>query len=156
MVRSVLRHVVHGRTAASLIADRGGTAALEFAIAAPALLLISVGMLKFGIALSHYLALTNAGYQGATVLAFSRGNAAPYTNTISAITGAAPSLVAKSITTTVVVGGTKCADDSTCKVLLVQGANAKVSVTYPCDLMVLGVDLMKSCTLTGNSTQMVQ
>ena len=113
-------------------------------------------MLKFGIALSHYLALINAGYQGTTVLAFARGDATPYTNMISAMTGAAPSLVAKSITATVIVGGTKCTDDDSCKVLLVQGAKAQVTVSYPCDLMVLGVDYMKNCSMTGKSTQTVQ
>lgn len=144
------------RVVRRLCRDNRGTPAIEFAIAAPVLLLIIVGGLKFGIAMQQHIGLTNAASQAATVFAFSRGNATPYTRTTTAITNAAPSLRASSLTTTLKVGGAACASDAACKALLVQGASAQVEITYPCDLAVLGVNYFARCTLTGKSTQMVQ
>lgn len=135
--------------------DRRGTAAIEFALVAPVLLLLLVGMIKFGIAVNQYHSLTNVGLQGATVLAFSRGNPTPYSRTVAAITSASD-LVAGSITITVKIDGTTCSDDASCRGLLVQGAVAEVRVSYPCDLSLSGSGSPSICTLTGTSRQMVQ
>jgi Flp pilus assembly protein TadG len=139
-----------------LLADRRGLSVLEFAIVAPFLLTISIGMLKFGVAMSHYLMLTNAVAQGTTIFALSRGTATPHATTVAAINNAAPSLTAASITKTLRVNGTECTTDSGCTNLLVSGATATVVITYPCDLSVMGVNYMTTCTLTARSAQMVQ
>lgn len=129
---------------------------IEFAIVSPVLLLMGLGMLKFGTAMSHYLMLTNAAAQGATTFGLSRGTAAPYTSTSTAINNAAHGLVAASITKTLRVNGTACTTDAGCSTLLTSGATATVVTTYPCDLSVMGVNFSSSCTLTAQSAQMVQ
>ena len=50
------------------------------------LLLIGLGMIKFGVAMGNYVVLTNAASQGATALALSRGTTSPYTTTTTAVT----------------------------------------------------------------------
>ncbi len=139
-----------------LKSDGRGVSALEFAIAAPVVLAIGTGMLKFGVAMSHYLVLTNAAAQGALALALSRGTATPYTTTMTAISNAAPGLTASQITTTATVNGTACSTNSDCSVLLAAGATARVRTTYPCDLTVMGVDFKSGCTLSAETAQMVQ
>jgi Flp pilus assembly protein TadG len=141
---------------AGLLADRQGVSALEFAIAAPVLLTIGTGMLKFGVAMSHYLMLTNAAAQGASTFALTRGTSTPYATTITAINNAAPNLTSGSVTKTLRVNGTACTTDSGCSALLTSGATATVVTTYPCDLSVMGVNFKPSCTLTAQSAQMVQ
>ena len=151
----LLARVFDPTAAAGLAADRRGTAAIEFAIVAPVLLMFGLGILKFGIAISHYLTLLNGAAQGAMVLGASRGNASPYTRAAAAISGSTPGLNAKSITTTVSVGNATCKDDPGCKPLLVNGAAASVTLTYPCDLSVMGIDFKSGCTLTATSVQVV-
>ena len=157
MLRPILRSARAAcRLSRGLADDRRGVSLLEFAIGAPVLLLIGLGMIKFGVAMGNYVVLTNAASQGATALALSRGTTSPYTATTTAVTNAAPSLVAGSITTTVKVNGTTCTTNSGCSALLTAGATAQVSLTYPCDLAVMGVNYKANCTLSAQSAQMVQ
>lgn len=129
---------------------------LEFAIVAPFLLTITIGMLKFGVAMSHYIMLTNAVAQGTTTFALSRGTATPYATTVAAINAAAPRLTAASITKTLRVNGVACTTDAGCTAALTSGATGTVIITYPCDLSVMGVNFLTTCTLTAQSAQMVQ
>lgn len=157
MLRTISRSVGAARRRRKQLAvDRRGVSAIEFAITAPFMLAISIGMLKFGVAMSHYLMLTNAAAQGATTFGLSRGTATPHASTVTAMNNAAPSLTASSITKTLRINGTACTDDSGCSALLTSGATATVVATYPCDLTVMGVDFKPSCTLTAQSAQMVQ
>ena len=146
-------------TRQQLATDKRGVSALEFAIVLPVMLAIGLGMTKFGIAMSHYVMLNNAAAQGATTFAFARGTATPYITTSTAINNAAPGLAAASITKTLTVnGGTPCATDVACKDALgtAAGATARVTVSYPCDLTVMGINYKPNCTLTATSSQMVQ
>lgn len=137
--------------------DVRGVSAIEFAIAAPVVLAIATGMLKFGVAMSHYVVLTNAAAQGALTLALSRGASTPYTATTTAITNAAPNLTSSLITTTATINGVACSTDSACSTALVAGQTALVRVTYPCDLTVMGIDYKPGgCTLSAQAAQMVQ
>ncbi|HEY6981081.1 TadE/TadG family type IV pilus assembly protein [Reyranella sp.] len=137
--------------------DTGGVSAIEFAIVAPVFVALVTGMLKFGIALSHYLILTSAAAQGAMTLALSRGTSTPYTTTTTAITNAAPSLTSSSITITTRINGTACSDDSGCSTALVAGQSAQVTLTYPCDLTVMGINYKSGgCTLSASTAQIVQ
>ena len=140
----------------SLVRCARGVSLVEFALAAPVVLAIGIGMLKFGLAMSQYIALTNAAAQGATTFALSRGRTAPYSSTKTAVIGAAANLASASITTTVKVNGTACTTDSGCSTLLVAGATALVKTTYPCDLKVMGVNYKPNCILSAQSAQMVQ
>jgi Flp pilus assembly protein TadG len=136
--------------------DGRGVSAIEFAFLAPVFLTMMFGTLKFGLAMSHYMILTNAAAKGAMTLALSRGTTTPYASTTSAVTTAAPSLTVGSITITVSINGTACTTDAGCSTLLVAGQPALVTATYPCDLTVMGYNYASGCTLTASTAQMVQ
>lgn len=158
MLRTFSRSVgaARRRLARPLI-DASGVSILEFAIMAPVVLTIGTGLLKFGIAMSHYMVLTNASGQGALTFALSRGTTTPYSSTITAITNAAPGLTPAQVTTTVKVNGTACNTDAGCAALQTAGATALVVTTYPCDLTVMGVNFKPGgCTLSAQTAQMVQ
>jgi len=144
-----------------LWADSAGVSLLEFAAILPAFLALLVGGAKFGIAMSQYIAVTNAAALAAQTFALSRGANTPYAAVTTAIGNAAPNLASGSITKTLIVnGGSPCTDDSTCKSQLTTagaGTTASVQVSYPCDLTVLGVNFKPGgCTLSATSAQMVQ
>lgn len=140
-----------------LLRNEDGASVLEFAIVAPAVVLIGLGMLKFGVAMANYLVLTNSAAQGALTLALSRGTSTPYTTTTTAITNAAPSLTSGQITTVVKINDVACSTDAGCSSALVAGQTALVQVTYPCDLTVMGINFKPGgCTLSAQSSQMVQ
>lgn len=157
MLRRLFRRL-HGIGARipALVFDRAGVTAIEFAIVAPVLLAIGIGMLKFGVAMQQYLAVTNAAAQGALTMGLARGTTTPYTSMTTAITTAAPTLVSGSITKTATVNGTACTTDTGCATALVAGATVTVTVSYPCDLTVMGVNFKSSCSLSSTSGQMVQ
>jgi Flp pilus assembly protein TadG len=140
----------------SLLRDTCGAAAVELALTLPVFLTLAIGTLKFGVAMSQYLTLNNAAAQGAMSFALSRGTSNPYTTTTTAITNAAPNLASGSLTKTLKVNGTACTTDTACQTALVAGATASVTVSYPCDLSVLGVNFKSSCTLSSTAAQMVQ
>jgi Flp pilus assembly protein TadG len=140
----------------SLLRDTRGAAAVELALTLPVFLAIAIGTLKFGLAMTQYLALNNSAAQGAMTLALSRGTSTPFATTTTAITNAAPNLTSGSVTKTLRINGTTCSSDSACSTALVAGATASVTVSYPCDLTVLGVNFKPSCTLSATAAQMVQ
>jgi Flp pilus assembly protein TadG len=151
------RRIAGRRRLVRMSRDVRGVSAIEFAIAAPVMLATGIGMLKFGVAMFHYLLLTNAAAQGALTLALSRGTSTPYTSTTTSIANAAPSLTPGQITTTVKINGVACATDSGCSTALVAGQTALVKVTYPCDLTVMGINYKPGgCTLSAQTAQMVQ
>jgi Flp pilus assembly protein TadG len=147
----------------SLLRDTCGAAAVELALTLPVFLALAIGTLKFGVAMTQYLTLNNAAAQGAMAFALSRGTTTPYTTTTTAITSAAPNLASGSVTKTLKVSGAACTTDTACQTALVAGATAAVTVTYPCDIKVLGIDFYvqrtggpTTCTLSATSAQMVQ
>lgn len=157
MLRWISRSVGAARAnSRSLLGNVRGASAIEFALIAPAFLAMGMGALKFGVAVSQYMLVTNAAAAGATTFALSRGITAPYATTGTAITNAAPNLTSGSVTKTLRVNGTACTTNSTCATALVAGATASVTVSYPCDLTVMGVNFKASCTLSSTSAQMVQ
>ena len=140
-----------------LVKNDEGVSAIEFAIIAPVLLTIMLGIFQFGIAMNQYLNLTNAAAKGALTLALSRGTTTPYTATTTAITAAAPNLVPAQTTITVRINGVACTNDATCSAALVAGQPALVRATYPCNLVVMGVNYAPNgCTLSAQSAQMIQ
>ena len=140
-----------------LVKNGEGVSAIEFAIISPVLLTIVLGVFQFGIAMNQYLNLTNAAAQGALTLALSRGTTTPYTSTTAAITAAAPNLAAAQTTITVRINGVACTNDATCSAALLAGQAALVRATYPCYLVVMGVNYAPNgCTLSAQSAQMIQ
>jgi len=135
--------------------NNAGVSAIEFAIISPIMLTIMMGIFQFGIAMNHYLNLTNAAAQGALTLALSRGTTTPYSSTTAAIAAAAPNLVSAQTTVTVKINGVACTSDATCPAL-VAGQPALVKATYPCNLTVMGVNYKPGCNLTAQTAQMIQ
>jgi Flp pilus assembly protein TadG len=141
-----------------------GAALVEMALAVPMLLLIVTGICTFGIAFNNYLTLTEASSIGARQVAISRGTSDPCSVLSSAVDNAAPLLRTANLTFALVLtnttsntsysySGTSCTSASN---NMVQGYNAQVTVTYPCNLAVYGVNYLPSCTLKSQIAEIVQ
>jgi Flp pilus assembly protein TadG len=157
MLRTQLRSVdAAASKRRSLLRDTCGAAAVELALTLPVFLALAIGTLKFGVAMSQYLTLNNAAAQGAMAFALSRGTSNPYTATTTAISNASPNLTAANVTKTLNVNGSPCTTDNACQTALVAGATASVTVSYPCDLSVLGVNFKSNCSLSSTAAPMVQ
>jgi Flp pilus assembly protein TadG len=140
-----------------LLENGEGAAAVEFAVIAPVLLTILLGILTFGDALKNHLVLTNAASAGALTLALSRGTSTPYTTATTAVVNTAPTLDKAKIGVTVAIGNAACASDPACSTALTVGSTAVVTATYPCELTVMGINYEPgNCVLTATSAQMVQ
>ena len=142
---------------AGLPRNTRGNITIEFAIIAPVVLLLVLGTFQFGLVISNYVVLTDAVGMGARQLSLSRGSSTPRTDTVSAVTGATPSLTTASITITTSVNGTTCTTDTACQTALssAAGQSATVTATYPCSLQVYGYDFAPSCTLSAQMTGLV-
>jgi Flp pilus assembly protein TadG len=158
-------HAGSGLGALLSLGEEGG-ALVESAIVLPIMLLISTGLLIFGIAVNNYLCLTEATSTGARLLAVSRGQTLdPCATTVTAIENAAPTLTPGNFTFTFVLNGTNypgstCSSKNTSSgaaANLVQGKSATVTVAYPCALGIFGETFSaKGCTLTSQTTELVQ
>ncbi len=139
--------------------DERGSSVVEMALCLPILLTIVTGIATFGIALNHYIMLTNAVEIGARQLAISRGQVTDPCSTISTTIGnASPLLSSSSISYTFVINGTSYSG-TTCTAgaaQLIQGVAAQVQATYPCTLLIYGKNLASSCTLQAQTTELVQ
>jgi len=147
-----------------------GQSLVEFAVSLPILLLILTGIFTFGIAFNNYLMLTDAVGVGGRQLAVSRGNTTdPCTTATTAVFGVAPYLDAGSMKFTIVLSGTTvagpdairptCSSGSTTTGAagdLVQGGTAQITVKYPCNLKVFGINYAPSCTVASQVTEVVQ
>jgi Flp pilus assembly protein TadG len=135
---------------------RAGTAAVEFALVAPMLLLLVLGMCEFGITLNQYLTLTYAVSAGARQLAMSRGDATPWTDTRNLMYSSAPNLTQAGLAITTSINGTACSTDATCKAALAAGLPTTVAATYPCSLAFFGYNFAAVCTLSSQTTERVE
>jgi Flp pilus assembly protein TadG len=148
------------RTTARFVRDRSGATAVEFALLAPPLLFMLFAVIQFGIALNNYIELTDGVRNGARNFAISRATASgtPFTSTTSAIDSAASNLTASSITVTATVNGAACTTDAGCATALstAAGLTATVTATYPCNLTVMSVNFAPGCTLTAQTSDLVE
>jgi len=140
-----------------------GQSAVEFAIVAPILLTLLVAISVFGIAFNNYLALTFATNTAAQTLSISRGQTTdPCQTTSKAAYSAAPQLTQSSLKFSIVLGSNSVASSSanpTCsgsQQYLVQAQTAKVTVTYPCNLNIMGYDPVPNCALTAQTSMLIQ
>lgn len=133
-----------------------GVAAVEFAFLAPVLLLIMVGISQFAMLLGNYSMVENAVHVGNRFLAISRGDATPFTDTENQIYGAMGTLQKTSLSLTFKVNGTTCTSDATCSAALVEGVPATVSASYPCSLVIMGVNFLPNCTLSASTIGRVE
>jgi Flp pilus assembly protein TadG len=142
-----------------------GSALVEFAVALPMLLVLITGMFSFGIALNNFLTLTDATSIGARFLATDRGlNLDPCAASVAIIKGTAFGLNPASLSFTFVINGTTYPGLSCNSASLTtgaagnmaQGTSAQVTVTYPCTLGVYGKNYIPGCTLTAQTTELIQ
>ena len=140
--------------------ERAGTAALEFALVAPLLLLMLFGTVQFGVTLNNYMMLTSATQSAARQFALSRGagSSTLCTTAKNQVSAAASNLTLASLTVTCSVNLTPCTDASCQGALdLAQTAPATVRATYPCDLMIYGHNYSSGlCTLTSQTTERIE
>jgi Flp pilus assembly protein TadG len=147
---------------ALLRAGDEGSALVEFALILPMLMLLTTGILVFGVAMNNYMQLTNAVSIGARTLAISAQlTADPCATGYAAITGAAPNLNPSNFTFTYMLNGTKYTG-ATCNTALAagnlsSGSNVTVTATYPLNLSVYGkVFSQSNAVLSSTSTELVQ
>ena len=142
----------------TLARDRAAATAVEFALLAPILLVLLMGMAKFGITLNSYVMLTEATADGARYLALSRGAPTPYASTVSQVTATASNLTVASLTITTTINGTACSTNTACQTALntAAGQPARVTATYPCNLTVMGINFAPGCTLSSATTLMIE
>jgi Flp pilus assembly protein TadG len=143
---------------ARVFTSRSGATAVEFALIAPALLLIMGAIVDFGVTMNNYVELTDAVRVGARQFVLSGASATPKSSATTAIDNAAPNLTAGSITVTYSVNGASCTTDTACATALAAdvGDTATITATYPCSAPVGGVTVLSGCTLTSTTTEMVE
>ena len=131
--------------------DDSGQGLVEIALVLPVLLLVLLGIVKFGVVLNHNEVLTNAVRAGARQLALSRGAADPCGRATSSVESAATDLDPSQLTVALQVSTapdgatyTACSGGG-----VLAGHVAKVTANYPCDLEVFGIDFAPGCSLSS-------
>jgi Flp pilus assembly protein TadG len=117
---------------------------VEFAIVAPILLLILMGIMQLGVVYNNWVTLTDAARAGARKAAVCRTGCSPDATsaTVTVVKNSAVDLNQASLGVTVTSAWT-------------QGADATVTVTYPWAINVMGV-VVGSGTLTATTTERVE
>ncbi len=136
-----------------------GSAVIEFALLAPVLFMLLIGMFQFGILINNYIQLTEAVRVGGRTLAISRGSTTPVTTTNNAIYASAPGLSQGSMTITRTVNGTPCNADGACKTTFdtAQGTQATITVSYSiCNAIIYGKNYLPSCNLSSTTSVRVE
>jgi hypothetical protein len=119
---------------------------VEFALVAPVLLVLVLGIIQFGIVLNNYMALTDAVRAGSRQAAVGRTAADPIGETVDRVRGAAGHLDQSELDVTVTP-----ADPSAWQ----QGGDVTVEATYPYEISLLGL-VVKSGQLTSQTTERVE
>jgi Flp pilus assembly protein TadG len=139
-------------------AREDGSAAVEFAIVLPLLLLVVLGVIQFGVTLTNYEQLTDGVRLAARQLAMGRSSTTPYTAVTTALQNGTPGLKWANIAYTVTVNGSTCNTDATCSAALgaAQGLTSSLTATYACNLKVMGINKTTSCTLSASTAELVE
>ncbi len=133
--------------------DERGQALVEFALVLPLLVTILFAIIKFGIAINNYVVLTNAVRTGARTLAIGRGSTDPCASAITRVKNSASDLDPSKLVVTTSYGP-NCPSISA---PLVAGNDATLRASYPCDLVILGVDFaFGSCTISSKTTERIE
>jgi Flp pilus assembly protein TadG len=140
-----------------------GGALIEMALVLPILLTILTGIFSISIVLSNYMVLTNGVAIGARLAAISR---AQTTDPCSAAVTAAeattsPFLKSSNLTFSFNINGSPYPSVTSCTAGAAalnagQGQPLTVTATYPCSVAIYGANLIPSCTLTAQTTEIIQ
>jgi TadE-like protein len=142
-----------------------GQALVEFALVIPVLMLILLGILKFGILYNNYLQLTDAVRSGARQMSIERGQGDPCGDAAGAliasanlgsglkvkITDANPADSADIYTFAAPSGP----GVGTCPPIA-SGDAVTVAATYPCDLNFMGINFFSGCAISSSATERVE
>ncbi len=156
-----------GKDPSGLAHHQRGQAMVEFALTVPLLLTILVAIIVVGLVFNNYLTLTNATTAGAQQLSISRGQTSdPCATTSQTVQAAAPNLTSGGLAYSIAFGtgnpvsygspytGTSC---TSAAAQLVSGNTAKVTVTYPCSLLIFGFNYAPSgCSLSAQTAELIQ
>jgi Flp pilus assembly protein TadG len=152
-----------------------GNALVEFALVAPIMLMIMMGIVVIGSTFSNYMQLIEATSSAARTIAVSRSNTLdPCKTAASAASGGAPMLNSANMTYTLVLnsslgatlgtygptkGSLSCSSTSNTSgapSYLQERGSATFTVTYPCNLTIYGTNYWSGCTLQAQTTEMIQ
>jgi Flp pilus assembly protein TadG len=113
-----------------------GVAAVEFALFAPLLMVIVIGIAQFGWMFSNYVMVANAASSGARYFAAQRGTTNPFSSTQTQVGASAALLTTSKLTIAAAVNGAACSSDSSCAADLTSAGGtsavgtATVTVSY--------------------------
>jgi Flp pilus assembly protein TadG len=155
-----------------LAGNEQGQSLVEFALVSPLLILLLLGIIKFGIVFNNYLTLTNATNIATQQLSVSRGQTGaqdPCKTVYQTVFQAAPFLTQANlkftITITPLIGSVatlataqaspSCSTTAAQQTIAAQ-STATVAVTYPCNLTVFGINFAPGCTLTAQTAEAIQ
>ena len=134
--------MTHRRRSQDITSEDGQTA-VEFALVAPILIVLLLGILQIGIAFNHYLAVTDAARAGARKAIVARIAGATQADIEASVRSAAVDLDQSQLH--VVVSAPPWAS----------GGDVTVTVTYPYSISLLGV-VVASGNLTSKMTDRVE
>ena len=126
------------------IASERGQAAVEFALIAPILIVLILGVIQAGIAFNHYITITDAARAGARTAIVARFTGISSGAVQTAVQDAASSLDQSLLK----VSATDATDPTWTKA----GTNVVVKVTYPYQVNLLGL-VVASGDLTSTMTE---
>jgi len=143
-----------------------GSALVEFALILPMLLMLTTGVLVFGVAMNNYLQLTNAVSVGARAVALNGGiTLDPCATASTAVINAAPGLTSSKLSFSYSLNGnaqsgTSCSSSSLTSgaaAQLASGTTVTVTAQYPLNLSVFGKQFSaNNAVLRASSSELVQ
>jgi Flp pilus assembly protein TadG len=146
-------------------AGEEGNALVEFALILPMLLMLTTGLMVFGVAMNNYLQLTHAVSVGARSVSLYGHDAStsssidPCSLASAAVISAAPGLNPANMTFSYSFGSSTASSTSCtgAAASLVSRTNVTVTATYPLNLSIYGkVFSQSSAVLSASATELVQ
>jgi Flp pilus assembly protein TadG len=164
-----------GRASAPFYSCEDGNALVEFALVAPVMLMIMMGIVVIGQTMGNYVQLIETTASAARSVAVARSNTLDPCNTVASAAGAgAPMLNSANMTFTLALansagtnlgtygptkGSLSCSGTkytSGPPSYLQEGGSATLTVTYPCNLSIYGTNYWSGCSLQAQTTEMIQ
>jgi Flp pilus assembly protein TadG len=159
--------IIHSRTENALrfLSSRtDGGSLVEFALIAPLMLSLVIGIFGLGFALTIYLQLNNAVDVGARTVAVIRATNSdgttpdPCAAALATIISAAPTLNSSQIKLNLTLNGTAYNNVTSCtngEADVIAGKTAQITATYPYTLMLFGWKPV-AMTLSAQTTELMQ
>ena len=142
------RGLIYDGVSSTPFAQEDGQSLVEFALVAPILIAVLMGIFEFGIAFYNQLQLTQAVGQGALYLQQQDPTQSPLSDpcqsTLTYIENSAPTLTPANITLTLTMGGNPPVTAHSCTAdasELTSGQNVTVKATYPCNITLFAINL---------------